>query len=87
MYSAQSGLGRTRKTGGYVCHPLHFLLTLLTLGAWAPVWWYLIVRAEGRSWLSGFDDDYWSYLMEREMPPAALHPLHIDDEPRGWFDA
>ncbi|QSX36404.1 hypothetical protein [Shewanella sedimentimangrovi] len=51
------------------------------------MWWYLIVRAEGRSWLSGFDDDYWSYLLEREMPPAALHPLQIDDEPRGWFDA
>ncbi|MFT5789640.1 MAG: hypothetical protein ACI8SJ_001758 [Shewanella sp.] len=60
-------------------HPRHFLLTLLTFGAWGLVWWWLILRAEGKhkQFFSGFDDAYWSYLIEREQPPAALHKMHF----------
>ncbi len=70
-------------------HPLHFCLTLLTLGLWATVWWYLILKQQGKSnnMLAGFDDDYWSYLIEREQPPAALYPQRFSAENRGFFEA
>ncbi len=58
-------------------HGWHFLLTLLTLGMWGIVWWWLILRAEGKAFFSGFDDAYWSYLMETEQPPAALYEMHF----------
>ncbi len=58
-------------------HGRHFVLTLLTLGLWGLVWWWLILRAEGKPLFSGFDDAYWSYLMERDQPPAALHPMRF----------
>ncbi|OBT08404.1 hypothetical protein A9267_11985 [Shewanella sp. UCD-FRSSP16_17] len=63
-------------------HPLHFLLTLATLGLWAMVWWWLILKSRGKesNWLAGFDDDYWSYLIERECPPAALYPVKIGNK-------
>ena len=58
-------------------HAWHFVLTLLTLGLWGIVWWWLILRAEGKAIFSGFDDAYWSYLMETEQPPAALYKMHF----------
>ncbi|WP_372873160.1 hypothetical protein [Shewanella sp.] len=72
-----------------ICHPLHFCLTLVTFGLWALVWWYLILKQEGRAadLLAGFDDDYWSYLIEREQPPAALYPQQFGQEQRGFFEA
>ncbi len=70
-------------------HGLHFILTLATFGLWGVVWWWLILKYQGKKnqWLSGFDDDYWSYLMEREQPPAALYPLKFDAKHKGQFDA
>ncbi|MCE9685652.1 hypothetical protein LZP73_05405 [Shewanella sp. AS16] len=72
-----------------VRHPLHFCLTLLTFGLWGIVWWRLILRDEGKaaSWFCGFDDAYWSYLIEREQPPAALHSLSIGAKASGRFSA
>lgn len=71
-----------------VQHPLHFCLTLVTFGLWGLVWWYLILKQQGkRDILTGFDDDYWSYLIEREQPPAALYPQRFSAEQRGTFDA
>ncbi|MBL4912433.1 hypothetical protein JMA39_04680 [Shewanella schlegeliana] len=58
-------------------HGLHFALTLLTFGVWGLVWWWLILRAENKQIFSGFDDAYWSYLIERDQPPAALHRMHF----------
>ncbi|QQX81075.1 hypothetical protein JK628_04155 [Shewanella sp. KX20019] len=71
-------------------HPRHFLATLMTFGAWGLVWWWLILRAEGKhkQFFSGFDDAYWSYLMEREQPPAALHKMRFSkNEKNSKFEA
>ncbi len=56
-------------------HAMHFMLTLITFGLWGLVWWYLILKSQGdnQSLFSGFDDDYWSYLIECEQPPASLY--------------
>ena len=58
-----------------VNHGIHFMLTLVTFGLWGLVWWYLILKSQGenQSLFSGFDDDYWSYLIEREQPPPSLY--------------
>lgn len=63
-----------------VHHVWHFVITLATLGVWALVWWHLILRAQGKKGhlFHGFDDAYWSYLIEREQPPAALHRQQFD---------
>ncbi|ACA85160.1 DUF4234 domain-containing protein [Shewanella woodyi] len=69
---------------------IHFLLTLVTFGLWGLVWWWLILKSEGKAdqLFRGFDDAYWSYLIEREQPPAALHKMKVDAElKRGYFDA
>lgn len=60
-------------------HRLHFILTLLSFGLWGLVWWWLVLKANGKSdfIFSGFDDDYWSYLIEREQPPASLYRQQI----------
>ena len=59
-------------------HPLHFCLTLLTFGLWDIIWWRLILNDRGEAgFISALDDDYWSYLIEREQPPAALYQVHI----------
>lgn len=70
-------------------HGLHFVLTLLTFGLWGMVWWWLILKYQGKKnqWLSGFDDDYWSYLMERDQPPASLYPLNFDGNQKSQFEA
>ncbi|MBT1443584.1 hypothetical protein KJI95_03485 [Shewanella sp. JM162201] len=72
-----------------ICHPLHFCLTLASFGLWGLVWWYLILRQQGQqaNFLAGFDDDYWSYLIEREQPPAALYPQKFSAEQRDIFEA
>ncbi|VEE61303.1 Uncharacterised protein [Shewanella putrefaciens] len=56
-------------------HAMHFMLTLITFGLWGLVWWYLLLKSQGdnQSLFSGFDDDYWSYLIECEQPPASLY--------------
>ncbi|WP_394205183.1 hypothetical protein [Shewanella waksmanii] len=63
-----------------VHHLWHFVITLATCGVWALVWWHLVLRAQGRKGqiFHGFDDAYWSYLIEREQPPAALHRQQFD---------
>lgn len=63
-------------------HRWHFVLTLLSFGVWGIVWWRLILKSQGKekAFFHGFDDAYWSHLIEREQPPAALHKLQIDDE-------
>ncbi|WP_408005170.1 hypothetical protein [Shewanella violacea] len=69
---------------------IHFVLTLITFGAWGLVWWWLILKSEGKAdqLFRGFDDAYWSYLIEREQPPASLHKIKIDQEAKtGYFDA
>ncbi|MCL1065947.1 hypothetical protein L2735_03880 [Shewanella olleyana] len=60
-------------------HVLHFTLTLFSFGLWAMVWWWLILKSRGEqnNPFAGFDDDYWSYLIERERPPAALYPTKV----------
>ncbi|QIR13716.1 hypothetical protein [Shewanella aestuarii] len=59
-------------------HPLHFCLTLCSFGLWGIVWWRLILLSRGESgFISALDDDYWSYLIEREQPPAALYRINI----------
>ncbi|MCL1141166.1 hypothetical protein [Shewanella gaetbuli] len=59
-------------------HPLHFCLTLMSFGLWGIIWWRLILTSKGeKSFISALDDDYWSYLIEREQPPAALYPLQV----------
>lgn len=71
-------------------HGWHFILTLLTFGLWGLVWWWLILKANGKSgsFFSGFDDDYWSYLIEREQPPAALYRQQIASQGNtAHFDA
>lgn len=71
-------------------HRLHFMLTLLSFGLWGIIWWQLILKSQGRQgqFFYGFDDAYWSHLIEREQPPAALHQLHFDQQPpRAQFDA
>lgn len=73
-----------------VRHGRHFVLTLVTFGAWGIVWWWLIIKEndDSASFFSGFDDDYWSYLIEREQPPAALYRQHIAPSiPTIHFDA
>ena len=69
---------------------IHFILTLITFGAWGLVWWWLVLKSEGQTdqLFRGFDDAYWSYLIEREQPPASLHKIKIDEEAKtGYFDA
>jgi len=69
---------------------VHFALTILTFGLWGLVWWWLILKSEGKTeqLFRGFDDAYWSYLIEREQPPAALHKMKFDkEETKGFFDA
>ncbi|RTR34968.1 DUF4234 domain-containing protein [Shewanella atlantica] len=69
---------------------VHFALTILTFGLWGLVWWWLILKSEGKTeqLFRGFDDAYWSYLIEREQPPAALHKMKFDkEESKGSFDA
>lgn len=69
---------------------LHFVLTIMTFGLWGLVWWWLILKSEGKAdqLFRGFDDAYWSYLIEREQPPAALHKMKIgEDGNKGYFDA
>ncbi|MFT5235110.1 MAG: hypothetical protein ACI8SK_000275 [Shewanella sp.] len=72
----------------YKC--FHFMLTIFTFGLWGGVWWWLILKSEGKTvqFFRGFDDAYWSYLIEREQPPAALHKMKIGgDGCKGHFDA
>lgn len=69
---------------------VHFALTILTFGLWGLVWWWLILKSEGKTeqLFRGFDDAYWSYLIEREQPPAALHKMKFNkEESKGFFDA
>ncbi|WP_322619490.1 hypothetical protein [Shewanella sp. YLB-07] len=69
---------------------IHFVLTLVTFGAWGLVWWWLILKSEGKTdqLFRGFDDAYWSYLITREQPPASLHKMKVDQEVEtGYFDA
>lgn len=71
-------------------HRRHFAVTILTFGIWGLVWWWLILRSEGKhkQIFSGFDDAYWSYLIEREQPPAALHKMSFaKNEENTKFDA
>lgn len=73
-----------------VSHMLHFLLTLATFGLWGLVWWYLILKAQGKAeqLFHGFDDAYWSHLIEREQPPAALHTFRVDAKQESvYFEA
>ncbi len=73
-----------------VHHYWHFILTLLTLGLWGIVWCYLISRARGEKspFFEGFDDAYWSHLIEREQPPAALYAMHFESRaPSSIFEA
>ncbi|WOT05711.1 hypothetical protein [Shewanella youngdeokensis] len=60
-------------------HLRHFIATLLTFGLWGVVWWWLILRSEGKhkQLFTRFDEAYWSYLIEREQPPAALYPMRF----------
>lgn len=69
---------------------IHFVLTIVTFGIWGLVWWWLILKSEGKTeqLFRGFDDAYWSYLIEREQPPASLHKMDLDSESNhGSFDA
>ena len=69
---------------------IHFILTLITFGAWGLVWWWLILKSEGKTdqFFRGFDDAYWSYLIAREQPPASLHKMKVDQAAEsGHFDA
>lgn len=70
---------------------LHFTLTMLTFGLWGLVWYYLLQRAEGKpfSLFNHFDHDYWSYLIEREQPPASLYSVHYGkrNQASDTFDA
>ncbi|QYJ88107.1 DUF4234 domain-containing protein [Shewanella mesophila] len=71
-------------------HHWHFLLTLVTFGVWGLVWWQIILRSQGKQgqFFHGFDDAYWSHLIEREQPPAALHTLEFDKpKPSYQFEA
>lgn len=71
-------------------HPRHFAATIITFGLWGLVWWWLILRSEGKhkQIFSGFDDAYWSYLIERDQPPAALHKMSFTkNEESSKFDA
>ncbi|WP_394131989.1 hypothetical protein [Shewanella maritima] len=71
-------------------HPMHFLLTLVTFGLWGVCWWYIILKSRGHDgFISALDDDYWSYLIEREQPPAALYPIKIakEESQREYLDA
>jgi|GEM_PF-3761075 len=95
MVNRSHDRGKTRchkeQTSGYEGHKvIHFLLTIFTFGLWGLVWWWLILKSEGKSeqLFRGFDDAYWSYLIEREQPPAALHKMKFDnDDCKGFFDA
>ena len=71
-------------------HRRHFVITILTFGLWGLVWWWLILRSEGKQKqiFSGFDDAYWSYLIERDQPPAALHKMSFaKNEETSKFEA
>lgn len=81
---------QARSSGHERSKVIHFALTILTFGLWGLVWWWLILKSEGRTeqLFRGFDDAYWSYLIEREQPPAALHKMEFDnDGSKGFFDA
>lgn len=87
--SAQSMKQEPKQRQG-VNHTLHFFLTLMTFGLWGAVWWWLILKSQGKKnqWLSGFDEDYWSYLIERDQPPASLYPIRFNqDGSRTNFEA
>ncbi|MEZ9198152.1 hypothetical protein [Shewanella sp. 10N.286.54.B9] len=76
--------------GRAINHPRHFAATIITFGVWGLVWWWLILRSEGKhkQIFSGFDDAYWSYLIEREQPPAALHKMRFSkNEKNSKFEA
>ncbi|NKF50758.1 hypothetical protein G3R49_09265 [Shewanella sp. WXL01] len=69
-------------------HPLHFCLTICTFGFWGIVWWHLILKSRGEhNFITALDDDYWSYLIEREQPPAALYQLRVNPRAQGKFEA
>jgi hypothetical protein len=73
-----------------VHHLWHFLFTLLSFGLWGLIWWRAILKSQGKQgqFFHGFDDAYWSHLIEREQPPAALHRLEFDQaHPSYHFDA
>ncbi|MDF0533179.1 hypothetical protein PY479_02670 [Shewanella sp. A32] len=72
-----------------LAHSLHFLLTMLTLGLWGPVWWWYANRGsvKDEGFFHRFDNDYWDYIVERDEPPAALHPLRFDLADEVRFDA
>ncbi|MCG9695712.1 hypothetical protein [Shewanella sp. Isolate11] len=73
-----------------VHHLWHFSLTLLTFGLWGIVWWRIIIKSQGEDsqFFDGFDDAYWSHLIEREQPPAALYTIQFDAKQRSaQFDA
>ncbi|MCE9677738.1 hypothetical protein LZP69_00850 [Shewanella sp. AS1] len=83
-------LNNSYLTNDEVHHLWHFLLTLLTFGLWGIVWWRIILRSEGEagSLFHDFDDAYWSHLIERERPPAALYHLQFDvEQPSSLFEA
>ncbi|PKH56275.1 hypothetical protein CXF83_05355 [Shewanella sp. Choline-02u-19] len=88
--SRHAGSEQQIQTFKPINHPRHFVATLLTFGVWGLVWWWLILRSEGKhkQLFSGFDDAYWSYLIEREQPPAALHTMHFSkNEKNSKFEA
>ena len=90
IHSADVKLARLKSTNLEKHKLIHFVLTLITFGAWGLVWWWLILKSEGKTdqLFRGFDDAYWSYLIEREQPPASLHKIKIDEEAKtGYFDA
>ncbi|MCL1074321.1 hypothetical protein [Shewanella dokdonensis] len=78
-----------RSKNRILIHLLHFVLTMLTLGLWGPLWWLYANRCsvQEEGFFHRFDNDYWDYIVERDEPPAALHPIRFDlvDEIR--FDA
>ena len=87
-FIASTSQSQRRLQAQSIKHGWHFVLTLLTLGLWGLVWWWLILRAEGKAFFSGFDDAYWSYLMERDQPPAALYKMQFTkNNKKSKFDA
>ncbi|MBE7214747.1 DUF4234 domain-containing protein [Shewanella benthica] len=90
IHSADVKLARLKSTNLEKHKLIHFVLTLITFGAWGLVWWWLILKSEGKTdqLFRGFDDAYWSYLIEREQPPASLHKMKVAQEAEtGHFDA
>nr|WP_040571790.1 hypothetical protein [Shewanella benthica] len=90
MHRADVKLARLEPTNLEKHKLIHLVLTLITFGAWGLVWWWLILKSEGKTdqLFRGFDDAYWSYLIEREQPPASLHKMKVAQETEtGHFDA